>query len=150
MASRFTIEANITDMFFDRKKVLEQIGRENARKLSKAGAFIRQRGKTKLRRRKTPARAGQPPSVHSKDSVATLKNIQFALNRDWESVVIGPIGLRSRRLVGSSADTVPELQEFGGTGTVRNRRVSYDKHPFMGPALQEEAAAGTISDLWKS
>ncbi len=34
---------------------------------------IRQRARTSLRRRKKPAKPGSPPSVHSRDSFATLK-----------------------------------------------------------------------------
>lgn len=144
------VQLSIVDSFFDRQKVLDQVGRENARKLSKAGAFIKTRSRSKLRRRKKTAQAGQPPSVHSRDRVASLKYILFGLNHDAESVVIVPVGLPSRRLRGSSANTVPELMEFGGTAVVSAERKRFSKHPFMGPSLEEEAKAGTIADLWKS
>lgn len=146
----FNVSLDIKDMFFDRQKVLVAVSKENAKKLSKAGAFIRQRAKTKLRRRKNAAAAGQPPSVHSRDRRANLKFILFGLNADWESVVIGPVGLQTKRLRDASAQTVPELMEFGGTARVKDKRVRYSAHPFMGPSLEEEAKAGTIGDLWRS
>lgn len=146
----FNVTLDIKDMFFDRQHVLDAVGKENAKKLSKAGAFIRQRAKTKLRRRKKPSAAGQPPSVHSRDRRATLKNILFGLNADWESVVIGPVGLTEKRLSSASVQTVPELMEYGGTSRVKEKRVRYPTHPFMGPSLEEEAKAGTIGNLGSS
>lgn len=142
------VRMDIVDMFFDRQKVLDAVGKENARKLSKAGAFIRQRAKTSLRRRKRPAAAGEPPSVHSRSSRTTLRNILFGLNPDWESVVIGPVGIGAKRLRGSSAATVPELMEFGGMATLEKERARYSKHPFMKPALDKEIASGSIAGMW--
>ena len=144
----FTLSADVKDMFFDRERVLKQIRQEDARRLSKAGAYIRQRAITSMRRRKRSARPGSPPSVHSRDAFASLRNILFALSSDWESVVIGPRGIPSMRLRGASVATVPELMEKGGAARVRGRRVRYAKFPFMRPALEKEVAAGTIGSLW--
>ncbi len=165
--SQFRVTLSVKDMFFDRARVLKEIGRENAQRLSKAGAFIRQRAKSKLKRRGgtgkqgrnrkgqftkgRSATAGQPPIVHSRDARANLRFILFGLDTDWESVVIGPVGLPNKRLRGSNRQTVPELMEFGGTAQVgrKKKRGRYAKHPFMGPSLDEEVAAGKIGRLWR-
>ncbi len=159
--SGISVSLDVKDMFFDRARVLEQIGRENAKRLSRAGAFIRQTaqrdvlkrassGRGKKKKRSPSAKPGQPPLVHSRDSRASLRFILFSLDRDWESVVIGPVGLPSRRLRNSTAQTVPELMEFGGTAMVGRKRRHYAKHPFMSLALQMEVDKGTIGNLWRS
>lgn len=173
-----TVTANIKDRFFDREKVVQQIGRANVRKLSKMGAFIQRRARTSLRRgprrrirgRTVPSTPGTPPRVWSRDSFATLKNILFGLSRDNNAVLIGPRIVPSRKPKGSSAQTVPELLEHGGTAMVavdpdsgeplgytpkddRNvvmRKANYSARPFMGPALQAEIAAGTVRDVWSA
>lgn len=146
----FNVSLEIKDMFFDRQRVLLAVKADNAKKLSKAGAFIKTRARSSLRRRKKSAAAGQPPFVHSNDRRANLKFILFGLNKDWESVAIGPVGLSTHRLRGSSAATVPELMERGGTAKNNGKRQRYAKHPFMGPALETEAKAGTLATLWRS
>ena len=98
--------------------------------------------------------------------MATLKNIQFALHRDNESVVIGPVLVK--RLKRSSRQTLPELLEEGGTQEITMTKLgdqwvpgdrgikapkkqvtaNYSGNPWMGPSLREEAAAGTISSLY--
>lgn len=164
------VDRNFKDMFFDRVRVMRAISYKNLKLLSKAGAYVRQRARTKLRRRKASSAAGSPPSVHSRDTYQTLKNIQFGLHRDHESVVIGPRFVKKLRR--SSRSTVPELMEFGGTSEVLLTQVgnswipgdrrfgmpegtpikrvnaTYAARPFMGPALREEAAAGTLSSLY--
>lgn len=145
---KFGVDISIKDAFFDRQKVLDSQRRANLKRLSKAGAFIRTRSRSKLRRRKRPARPGQAPSVHSRDSRATLKNILFGLGEDDNSVLIGPVVLPSARLKSSSAETVPELMEQGGTSEVSGKRARYAKHAFMGPTLEEEVKAGSLGDFW--
>lgn len=110
------VEKSIKDRFFDRAHVQNMVHRKNLKVLSKAGAYVRTRSRTKLRRRKGVSPAGTPPSVHSQDTFATLKNILFGLHRDYESVVIGPRFVR--KLKRSSRSTVPELMEHGGTSLV--------------------------------
>ncbi len=145
MASGFSVGLEIKDMFFDRQAVIDQVSADNRRKLSKAGAFIRTRARSKLRRRRKAASAGQPPSVHSRDSRTSLKFILFGLSDD-QSVVIGPVGLSGHQLQGASATTIPQLMEMGGTATLDGKRVRYAAHPFMGPALAEET--NNIAAMW--
>lgn len=149
----FTVGLDIKDMFFDRQRVLDTVRAENRKKLSNAGAFIRRRARSKLgrpvSRRVRPAAPGRPPRVRSRNARANLKYILFGLNTDWESVVIGPVGLPDKKLRGSSAQTVPELMEYGGTARAGGERQRYAKHPFMGPTLEEEVKAGKIGDFWR-
>lgn len=154
-----------TRLFFDQKKVLQAIGKANAKALSKAGAFVRRGARSSIRRRKAVSAPGSPPSAHSTDKVATIKNILFAYEPRSRSVVVGPVLLNGRRQAG----VVPETLEFGGAVAIHEKRVGtvwrsigrrkprpgqptrvrqarYRKRPFMGPALEREAPK--FPDLW--
>ncbi len=188
----FTLDAKITNRFFDRAAVVAMMAARERRALSKIGAFVRRRAITDVLRRSIPsgqrrrvgrdrggrfmrirqsAAPGRPPVVHSRNKAASLRNIQFGLDPDGLAVVIGPVGLPSRRLSGSSAQTVPELMEFGGSATIteharggewhpgkssapaainRERSASYAAHPFMGPSLDKEVEAGNVLNVFAS
>jgi hypothetical protein len=177
-----TVSLAIKNWFFDRAAVQKAVSRGNLRALAKAGAFLRTRARTSLRRRKKPSAPGQPPSVHSRDSFVTLKNILFGLEPQRQAVLIGPVGLgragRSTAVVPDS--TVPNVLEFGGQVSVLEEQLTYTDHgakvtrwiqanprlrrvrnrdlpqrrrrvriaprPFMGPALEAEAAH--IPEAW--
>ena len=135
---------NQKQMFFDRQAVIDVVGRANAKNLSRAGSFIRRSARSSLRRRKRVSEPGQPPSVHTQDRVATLKNIWFVFERRRASVVVGPLLLNGSTLRGSNRSTVPELHELGGSAVLesrkkkRRRRARYAARPFMGPAMKRE------------
>ena len=135
---------NQKQMFFDRQAVIDVVGRANAKNLSRAGSFIRRSARSSLRRRKRVSEPGQPPSVHTQDRVATLKNIWFVFERRRTSVVVGPLRLNGSTLRGSDRSTVPELHELGGSAVLvsrkkkRRRRARYAARPFMGPAMKRE------------
>jgi hypothetical protein len=135
---------NQKQMFFDRQAVIDVVGRANAKNLSRAGSFIRRSARSSLRRRKRVSEPGQPPSVHTQDRVATLKNIWFVFERRRASVVVGPLRLNGSTLRGSNRSTVPELHELGGSAVLesrkkkRRRRARYAARPFMGPAMKRE------------
>lgn len=175
MPSGFTLSANIQDQFFDRAAVIDRMGAANARRLSRIGAYIRRRARTNiLRRRKGVSSPGSPPSVHSKDSVATLRNIQFAADRTTESMICGPIKLNQVNETQDGRISVPEVLEKGGTITIyeqryantdqwyrqdrrrarrpgveyRKRAANYAARPFMGPALKHEIDAGTVGNIF--
>ena len=78
MAQQFVMTMRMKDFFFDRQAVKGRMTKANRKALSKAGAFIRRRARSSLRRRKKSSEPGRPPSVHTSDRVATLKNILFA------------------------------------------------------------------------
>ena len=128
--------------FFDRQIVINAVGSAGAKNLSKAGSFIQRSARSSLRRRKRASLPGEPPSVHTKDRVATLKNIWFVFDPARRSVVVGPLKLNSSRLEGSNRETVPSLHELGGFAVVgnqkRKRRAIYAPRPFMGPAMERE------------
>lgn len=121
------ISFRMEKMFFDRVKLQERIGKANAKALSRAGAFIQRRAKTKiLRRRKRASAPGQPPSVHAPtgEKVRTLKFITFELNRDWESLVVGPklIPTKGNNATVNAGFTVPQILEHGGTIQIKEEK----------------------------
>ena len=122
---RFNMTMHMKDFFFDRQAVIDRIGQANRKALSKVGAFIRRRARSSLRRRKRPSPPGNPPSVHSDDSIATLKNILFAYEPQHDSLVVGPVGLNQRFFIGPQlgSATVPQLHEFGSRVKVREVQI---------------------------
>lgn len=185
----FTVTSEIQNRFFDRQAVIESIGRANARRLGRMGAFIRTRAQKDILRRGSTGRGrnrirrsaarGQPPFVHSRDSIRTLRNIQFGMQSDDAGVVIGPLKLHQKNRFTETSLTVPQLLEFGGNARLREyryrirdndtwlpgsprrkrdrdevetrtRRAHYSPHPFMGPALEKEIAAGTVANVWSA
>ena len=128
--------------FFDRAKVKRSADAATRRVLSRFGAFVRQRAKTSIRKRKGTSPPGSPPYSH----VGLLRKfILFAYDARRKSVVIGPTLLRE----GSRA---PELLEHGGEVVRREkakaRRVRYEPRPFMGPAF--EAEQPQLPAMWKN
>ena len=167
----FALDLKIKDFFFDRAKVINAVDRARRGSLSRAGAFVRTRARSLLRRRKRSSPPGQPPSVHSTNADASLKKILFGWDPSRDSVIVGPV------LLSGSGDyaegvTVPELLEFGGVVTLKRPRVipaprargrrkqgrpvrlakgerlNYGGNPFMGPALKQEVASGKIASAW--
>jgi hypothetical protein len=160
----FGVTFQIKELFFDRPAIQLAADRASRKVLSKAGAFVRRRARSSIRRRKGTSPAGGPPYAHSKDNVATLKNILFGYDPAAQSVVIGPLRLNQYHYLGPQlrAGTVPQLHEFGGRIGFREKRVgkrwvasgrrrprpgqpvrvriaTYPARPFMGPALEKEA-----------
>jgi len=164
MPSQLGLSLQVKHLFFDRQEVIDKIGKAEAKALSKAGAFVRRRARSSIRRRKAVSQPGSPPSCHSTDKVATLKNILFAYEPREESVVVGPVKLNGHAYQGSllTSGTVPETAEFGGSVGLREKQVGtrwvsqgrrkprpgqptrirqakYRPRPFMQPALAAEA-----------
>lgn len=132
MFARFGLRASVKNMFFDRAAVRQYLNDHDRKSLSRAGAFVRKRGKSLLRRRKRVSAPGEPPSVHSTDSYATLKNILFAWDPSTRSVVVGSVGLNVKSVFGGTlaAGVVPQVMEFGGTlGVIefQNRRGNWNR-----------------------
>lgn len=118
-----------TSTFFDRDKVLDKMNREERRLLSKAGAFVRRRSRSSIRKRKKPSAPGKPPSSHTG---RYKRSILFGYDKSKRSVVIGP----SASYGGSD---IPERLEFGGTTKINGKTARYRPRPAMGPALEAEA-----------
>lgn len=151
-----SVDFQIVEWFFDRQKVKDAVDRGNRQALSKAGAYVRKRARSSIRRRKRVSQPGQPPSAHATDSAAPIKNILFGYDAANQSVVVGPVKLSSR------AGDAPHVLEFGGDVSIseklvrgrwiprtwrrddpgkqtRTRKAQYSARPFMGPALAAEA-----------
>jgi len=168
-----TVRADIKRFFFDRERVLKAVPRARRRALSKAGAFIRTRARTSIRKRRGTSPPGSPPYSH----VGTLrKGILFGYDPARESVVIGPVKTNQvffDKHLAPVRGTAPEVLEFGGDIWIlevfkagrwqradlrsrrrnagleqRYRKASIAPRPFMGPALEAELAAGTIPKHW--
>jgi hypothetical protein len=115
---KFALSAKIKDVFFDRAGVIAKIGAANAKALNRVGGALRLTARRKLRRRKKASQPGQPPSVHSQDDFATLKNILYGL-QGQSSVLIGP------RALNQSRGTIPGLHEFSGQQKIAEQFVPY-------------------------
>ncbi|MDB5310675.1 MAG: hypothetical protein JWO38_4877 [Gemmataceae bacterium] len=128
--------ARVRQTFFDSAAVMKKVPPAERKILSKAGAFVRQRAKTSIRKRKAPSAPGQPPSSHTN---VLKKYIFFGYDPTARSVVVGPT-------VAGSATGAPRSLEEGGTATLRERlrggtatrTVRIRPRPFMGPAFAVE------------
>ena len=130
-------------MFFDAPAVMNSVDRATRKVLSRFGAFVRQRARSSIRKRKKPSAPGQPPSSHT----GLLKaGIYFGYDAQADSVVIGPVALNAK------GEDVPATLEAGGMATITfgpkiGQQVFIAARPFMGPAL--EAEAPQLPDMWK-
>jgi len=127
--------------FFDRQKVQAAVDRSTRKVFSKFGAFVRQRAKTSIKKRKGTSPPGGPPYSHA----GLLKKlIFFAFDAQRQSVVIGPTLLRE----GSAA---PRLLEHGGEAQLETKQgpkaARYRPRPFMGPAFEKERPS--LPALWR-
>lgn len=118
----------VTKFFFDKAAVTSAIDAGKRRALAKAGAFVRRRARSSIRKRKAVSAPGQPPSSHSGE---LRKLLFFAYDPASQSVVVGPAKFRRGE--------APPLLEYGGT-VVRRTKAGASAHryrarPFMGPAL---------------
>ncbi len=137
------IGADVKSSFFDRKKVIDAVGKDGASWLSKAGAFIRRTAKGLMKsggKKGKVAAPGQPPRVHA----GQLKDLLFfGFDTSKSTVVIGPVKFKEGE--------APGLLEFGGTTTRKGRdgkpyTATYRGNPFMQPALNENLPK--LPDLW--
>ncbi len=93
--------------------MLQRLDQATIRVLSKIGAFVRTRARSKLRRRKVSSAPGSPPSVHSRDQFLTLRNILF-FSDGANAVIIGPVGFNQKfanSTVSSEAEDFTERAE---------------------------------------
>ncbi len=121
----------VRTFFLDRAAVTSAVDAGKRRALAKAGAFVRRRARSSIRKRKAVSAPGQPPSSHSGE---LRKLLFFAYDPGTQSVVVGPARFRRGE--------APPLLEYGGT-VVRRTETGAEAHryrarPFMGPALAAE------------
>lgn len=167
------LDMRIKELFFDKAKVVRAVNKARRAILSKAGAFIRQRAKTSMRKRKGTSAPGEPPYAHE----GSLRRFMFfGYDPSADTVVVGPAKTnqvffnRDRKPV---KGTVPSTLEYGGQITVlevmkngrwqradlrskrriaglptRYRKVSIKPRPFMRPALLAELPR--LPALWRN
>lgn len=130
----------VKSLFFDKEEVRRRVDDGTRAALSKAGAFVMTTGRQSMKNapagRYSPP--GSPPFAHSGKKGALLKRfLYFSFDPSSKSVVVGPTAL--------GRSTVPNVQEFGGSITIRPRRgrnkgktirQKYAARPYMGPALE--------------
>lgn len=142
----------VTKIVMDQEKVLKALDRAEKKALNKIGAFARRDAQRSLKRRKSVSKPGATPSVRSKSSYATLKNILFYHDKKTRSVLVGPKLINNTKVM--SNKTLPELLEFGGMAEVEARdglvRASYPARPTMGPTLTRVLAGPVISESLKN
>lgn len=126
--------------FFDRQAVLRALDRGARKVLSRFGAFVRQRARTSIRKRRGTSPPGQPPYSHTH---LLRRHIYFTFDPARRSVVVGPV-----RLPRSDGRALRAL-EFGGystglrwrRGRLVSVRIYVRARPFMRPALERELPA---------
>jgi hypothetical protein len=111
--------AAVRNAFFDQEAVLKAVDRAIARQLSRFGAFVRQRSRSSIRKRKKVSDAGKPPT----DRTGPLKLIYFAYDRDSETVTIGPILFPAKGKAGA------DLLEYGGLRPGNGRVIFITRDP---------------------
>ena len=127
-----------TGWFFDTAAVLRATTAAERKVLSRMGAFVRQRARSSLRKRKAVSPPGSPPSSHEG---SLRKYLFFSYEPRSRSVVVGPAKL-------NKPGSVPHLLEHGGTAAGRHGGPRhYRPRPFMGPALDAERPK--FAAMWK-
>lgn len=124
------------------------------RNLIRAGAIVRRRMRSGLRRRKRISQPGERPSIHGSRS-KNLRFILFLYDERTRSVVVGPVKF-------SGGTDAPSVLEKGGTATIRRRRKPKDRRrskrvvrvrvkprPYAVPALEESKEA-IGPKIWKN
>jgi hypothetical protein len=123
------VSYRVKDAFFDRGPVITALDKATLRVMRRAGAAVRLRARRSLRRRKRVSAPGSPPSVHSRDPVATLRNILFAYDSAAHRTIVGPVGLNQVNDTASRGRvTLPELHEYGGQLAIREWRFKQVAH----------------------
>lgn len=139
------IDLSIKQLFFDRPKVQRAVDKARRKVLSKAGAFVRTSAKSSIRKRKGISRPGNPPHSHTG---LVRRFILFGYDHATDSVVVGPVKIKSGRAV--------ESLEYGGKSTANSRRrgrriqraVTVRARPFMRPAMKKELPK--FPELWRN
>lgn len=119
--------------FFDRDAVIDDTDEGTRKTFSRFGAFVRQRSRSSIRKRKKTSAPGQPPSSHT----GLLKRfIFFSWDANERSVVIGPTLLNAK----SRGRIIPQILEHGGRSESArtDRTFIVAPRPFMQPAFDTE------------
>jgi hypothetical protein len=159
------IDLDVKRVFFDRKAVIDRMDAATRKVFSKFGAFVRRAARSSIRKRRSSAPPGSPPSSHT----GLLKRfIFFGYDAQARSVVIGPARLDQRGRTPAATPTptpaaaaaaaptpAPSLLEHGGMATLTRRgtrrqtrnQVRYRPRPFMGPAFEKQKPL--LAAMWR-
>ena len=117
-----TPELKLVDVSINYARLKKAADRATDKSTVKGLSFIRRRAQTKeLRRRKKTSEPGKPPSVHSKSSYATLKNIQFEYLGAGAGMV-GAVKANMANFTTRGRQTVPNIMEKGGRMMIPEER----------------------------
>ena len=130
---------SVKSYFFNSRHIRELLGGVMYYTFRRFGAYVRQRAKSSIRKRKSGK--SSLPGHPSRSHTGHLKhNIFFAYNPAVRSVVIGPVLLEGRKNlhVAHNTLTVPEALEFGGRSwsPIRRKVLIIRKRPYMWPAFK--------------
>lgn len=168
-------QARFNLQFFDRKAVIEAVGRAAAKVIGEYGRRVRKRAQASLQYAEGPSAPGSPPHAHRsrqiarrsrktgqvklskrtgkalKRSVSFLREFLFyQYDPSTKSVVVGP-----ERLATTIDPAALPALEYGGSARIRSgspnepviRTANIPARPFMRPA--DAAERPGLMNLWK-
>lgn len=112
------VVADFKRFFFDREAVRKKLKRKRLKAVRRAAMTTRKIARRSLRRRKRISKPGETPSVHTSNSVVTLKNIQAGFDTSAESAIVGAVKVLS----GEPGPPAPGVLEHGDRITRKNDR----------------------------
>ena len=151
---------------FDRAPIMRMVDTLRRQAMSKAGAYVRQRARSLIRKARQKTLAEMTPAERAAYKIAVQKAIAESRPKPRRPDAVSKPGepprthgqSRFRNTIQFGFDTrresvvigpvltrsrgsrpVPSLLEHGGTATRRGRTRRYRARPFMGPALEAEA-----------
>lgn len=142
----YSIKA-VKTQFFDARKIDNAAERATLRALSKFGAFVRQRSRHSIRKRKGVSEPGQPPHSHTG---LLREHIYFVVERAEQNVVIGPAKINK------PSPLILQALEYGGNTAIMGRGKERGKlipavieaRPVMQPAFDIELKRAPY--LWEN
>lgn len=115
--------------FFNPEVIKNDADRTIAKAYMKFGAFVRADAKQSIRKRKSSAKPGNPPSSHE----GSLKRlIFFNYDRVGQSVIIGPYIFKRY-----GERTGAEVLEVGGSIRTTEGKKQYSAFPYMQPQFNK-------------
>lgn len=142
MAKKPFFGAEVTDLFFDRAKVIAAMDKKTAKVMPRVGAFLRQTGRRLIRTRKRISSPGEPASGHTG---VYKRGIAFTFYPRTKSVVVGPAKVFEKK------GDAPHALEFSGPSVnFKGQEIEiHQARPLMGPALHIEMEKGTIPNEFR-
>jgi hypothetical protein len=137
----------VKDFFFDRAVVIAALEKARYKALYKAGAFVRRRARSSMRRRKRASAPGTPPSAHATEG-HSIKTILYAYQGESDSTIVGPVQLNQvNYTMAGNRTSIPRLHEFGGDLAIREWKFeALDQRTF--DIVQQYPSAFNWSQEW--